>query len=314
MPVSSCIWTSGLSFTEALPISASRKKWKATSAPSPSTSSAINILDMTLLYFLSYGFIQRAYLAGSFIAVLCAILGLFLVLRNFSLIGDGLSHVSFGAIALGLFLGFYPIYVAIPIVVVASYLVLKLTEKARIYGDAAIGIVSSIGIAGGVVLASLSHGFNVDLFSYLFGNILAISSQEVFLSVGLSVIILLVIIFLYNDLFSTTFDEQFAKITGIKTGRINVALTFLTAVTVVLAIKVVGIMLVSAMLILPAATALQTAKGFKAAMITAASIAIFSVLTGITISFYADLPAGATVVIINFLLFALSFPVKKLVR
>lgn len=269
---------------------------------------------MTLLHFLSYAFIQRAYLAGSFVAVLCAILGLFLVLRKLSLIGDGLSHVSFGAIALGLFLGFYPFYVAIPLVIMASYLVLKLTEKAKIYGDAAIGIVSSISIAGGVVLASLSNGFNVDLFSYLFGNILAISSQEVLLSVGLSVVILLVIIFLYNDLFSTTFDEQYAKITGIKTERINVALMFLTAVTVVLAVKVVGIMLVSAMLILPASTALQIAKGFKAAMITAAIIAVFSVLAGITISFYADLPAGATVVMVNFLLFALAFLVKKFVR
>jgi zinc transport system permease protein len=269
---------------------------------------------MALLDFLKYEFIQRAYVAGSFIAVLCAILGLFLVLRKLSLIGDGLSHVSFGAIALGLFFGFYPFYVAIPVVIAASYLILKLTEKARIYGDAAIGIVSSLGIAGGVVLASLSHGFNVDLFSYLFGNILAISSREVFLSVGLSVVILLVIIFLYNDLFSTTFDQQFARITGIKTERINVALTFLTAVTVVLAIKVVGILLISAMLILPAASALQIAKGFKAAMITASIIAVFSVLAGITISFYADLPAGATVVIVNFLLFAMSFPVKKFVR
>ncbi len=188
---------------------------------------------MTLLHLLNYEFIQRAYLAGSFIAVLCAILGLFLVLRKLSLIGDGLSHVSFGAIALGLFLGFYPFYVAIPLVIMASYLVLKLTEKAKIYGDAAIGIVSAVGIASGVLLASLSNGFNVDLFSYLFGNILAISSQEVLLSVGLSVVILLVIIFLYNDLFSTTFDEQFAKITGINTKRINVALMFLTAVTVV---------------------------------------------------------------------------------
>jgi zinc transport system permease protein len=269
---------------------------------------------MTLLYFLSYGFIQRAYLAGSFIAVLCAILGLFLVLRNLSLIGDGLSHVSFGAIALGLFWGFYPFYVAIPVVILASYLVLKLTEKAQIYGDAAIGIVSSVGIAGGVILASLSKGFNVDLFSYLFGNILAISNQEVFLSVGLSAVVLLVIVFLYNDLFATAFDEHYAKVAGIKTSRINVVLMFLTAVTVVLAIKVVGILLVSAMLILPAVAALQVAKGFKAAMITAAIVAIFSVLAGITISFYADLPAGATVVLINFLLFVLFLSFKKIHR
>ncbi len=266
---------------------------------------------MTLINFLSYGFIQRAYLAGSFVAVLCAMLGLLLVLRRLSLIGDGLSHVSFGAIALGLFFGIYPFYIAIPIVILASFLILKLTEKAKIYGDAAIGIVSSVGIASGVILASLSRGFNVDLFSYLFGNILAISGPEVLLSVGLSILVMIIIVFLYNDLFSATFDEEYAKVSGVKTERINAILTALTAVTVVLAIKVVGIMLVSALLILPAVTALQISKGFKAAMISAAIFSVFSVLIGITLSFYWDLPAGATVVIINFLFFIISFLIRK---
>jgi zinc transport system permease protein len=267
-----------------------------------------------LLYFLNYEFIQRAYLAGSFIAILCATLGLLLVLRKLSLIGDGLSHVSFGAIALGLFFGIYPFYAAIPIVILASYLILKLTEKAKIYGDAAIGIVSAVGIAGGVILASLSKGFSIDLFSYLFGNILAISNQEVYLSVGLSLLVLFIIIFLYNDFFSATFDEQYAKISGIKTKQINLILTFLTAITVVLSIKVVGIMLVSALLILPAVSALQVAKGFKAAMIIASLISVFSVLGGITVSFYADLPAGATVVMVNFLFFVFFFFFKKVFR
>lgn len=241
---------------------------------------------MNIFHFLDYEFIQRAYFAGVFVAALCAMLGLLLVLRKLSLIGDGLSHVSFGAIALGLFFGVYPFYVAIPVVILASYLILKLSEKAKIYGDAAIGIVSSVGIAGGVILASLSNGFNVDLFSYLFGNILAISSQEVWLSVGLSLLVLLIIVFLYNDLFSTTFDEEYAKVSGIKTNRINLVLTFLTAITVVLAIKVVGVMLVSALLILPAVTALQIVKGFKAAMITAVVLSISSVIIGVSVSFF----------------------------
>lgn len=266
---------------------------------------------MDIFNFLNYDFIQRAYLAGAFVAVLCAMLGLLLVLRKLSLIGDGLSHVSFGAIALGLFFGIYPFYVAVPVVVLASLVILRLTEKAKIYGDAAIGIVSSVGIAGGVILASLSRGFNVDLFSYLFGNILAISSQEVWLSVGLSIFVLLVIIFLYNDLFSTIFDEEYAKASGIKTNRINLILTFLTAITVVLAIKVVGVMLVSALLILPAVTALQIVKGFKAAMITAAILSILSVVIGITISFFLDLPAGASIVMISFLLFLFFFILRK---
>jgi zinc transport system permease protein len=268
---------------------------------------------MTLLDFLHYAFIQRAYIAGSFIAVLCAMLGLFLVLRRLSLIGDGLSHVSFGAIALGLFFGIYPFYVAIPVVVLGSYFILKLTERAKIYGDAAIGIVSSLGIASGVILASLSRGFNVDLFGYLFGNILAISNSEVYLSVGLSLVVLLTIIMLYNDLFSVTFDEEFARITGVRTEQINLILTFLTAITVVLAIKVVGIMLVSALLIIPAVTALQIARGFKGAMLISILDAIVSVLLGITISFFLDLPAGATIVMLNALFFGISLLYKRIV-
>jgi zinc transport system permease protein len=269
---------------------------------------------MTILHFLNYGFIQRAYLAGTFIALLCAILGLFLVLRKLSLIGDGLSHVSFGAIALGLFFGYYPIVVAIPVVLIASYFILKLTEKAKIYGDAAIGIVSSLGIASGVILASLSKGFNIDLFSYLFGSILAISYQEVVLSIGLSVAVLVITILYYHELFSVTFDSEYAKITGIKIERINLILTFLTAITVVLAIRVVGIMLVSALLILPAVTALQVAKGFKSAMVIAGLAGIFSVLSGITLSFILDLPAGATIVMINILLFSVSLAVKTILK
>ena len=267
---------------------------------------------MTIAHFLHYAFIQKAYLAGSFVAVLCAMLGLFLVLRKLSLIGDGLSHVSFGAIALGLFFGLYPFWVAIPVVLVASYFVLKLTQKARIYGDASIGIVSSLGVAGGVILASLSRGFNVDLFSYLFGNILAVSTQEVYLSIGLSLVVFTCVILLYNDLFSVTFDEEYARITGIKTERINLVLVFLTAITVVLAIKVVGIMLVSALLILPAATALQIARGFRGAMLISVLCAVGSVLVGTTVSVFLNLPAGATIVMCGLLFFAVALTVRTL--
>ncbi|HBB66670.1 MAG: ABC transporter [Elusimicrobia bacterium GWA2_56_46] len=265
-----------------------------------------------MFHFLEYGFIQRAYLAGSFVAALCAMLGLFLVLRKLSLIGDGLSHISFGGIALGLFLGLYPFYAAIPVALAGSYVILKLTEKAKMYGDAAIGIVSSVGIAGGVILASLSRGFNVDLFSYLFGNILAISGREVYLSIGLSLAVLLVIVLFYNDLFSATFDREYAKLTGVRTDRIDLLLTSLTAVTVVLAIKITGIMLVSALLILPAVTALQLAKGFKAAMLLSVLTAVLSVLIGITVSFFLDLPAGAAIIMCNAGLFGSALAVKSL--
>jgi len=266
---------------------------------------------MEILDFLQYSFIQKAFIAGSFIAIVCSALGMFLVLRKMSLIGDGLSHVGFGAIAVGIFFGIYPFYVAVPLVMIGSLLILKITQKAKVYGDAAIGIISAIGISGGVILASLSKGFNVDLFGYLFGNILSISDAEVILSIILSFIVLAVVYIYYWDLFSATFDEEYAKTTGIKTNFINTILTLLTAITVVLSVKMVGIMLVSALLILPSVTALQLANGFKTAMIIGGIVSLASVILGITISFFLNLPTGATIVMINALFFGISLLNKK---
>ena len=267
---------------------------------------------MDIIDLLGHGFIQRALIAGSCIAVLCSTLGVFLVLRRLSLIGDGLAHVTFGGVALGLFLKSYPLYVAIPIVLLSSLGILKLTEKARLYGDAAIGIVSSLGIAVGVLVASMAGGFNVDLFSYLFGNILSISSTEVVVSAALSLILLAVILLFYQELLSVTFDEEAARASGVKTKRMNSILVLLTALTVVLATKMVGVMLVSALLILPSVTALQLAKGFRATMILSSSAGLLSVLLGIFISFVADLPTGAMIVILNFLFFVTAFVAKRL--
>ena len=224
---------------------------------------------MDIISLLSHGFIQRALIAGSFIAILCGTLGTFLVLRRFSLIGDGLAHVTFGGVAVGLFLNLYPMYMAIPIVMLSSLGILKLVEKARLYGDAAIGIVSSLGIACGILLASAAGGFNVDLFSYLFGNILSIGTTEVISSILLSVILMFVIWFFYHELLAITFDEESARASGVKTKTINAILVLLTSLTVVLAMRVVGIMLISSLLILPPVTALQVARGFKMTIIVA---------------------------------------------
>jgi zinc transport system permease protein len=267
---------------------------------------------MDALDLLGHGFIQRALIAGSCIAVLCSTLGVFLVLRRLSLMGDGLAHVTFGSVALGLFLKSYPLYVAIPIVMLSSLGILKLTEKARLYGDAAIGIVSSLGIAGGILLASMAGGFNVDLFSYLFGNILSISRAEVIVSAVLSLTLLVVILLFYQELLSITFDEEAAKASGVKTNRINSILVLMTALTVVLATKMVGVMLVSALLILPSVTALQMARGFRATMILSSSAGLLSVVLGVFISFKADLPTGAVIVLINFLFFVSAFALKHL--
>jgi len=262
---------------------------------------------------LSFGFIQRALIAGTLIAVLCSVLGVFLVLRRLSLIGDGLAHVTFGSVALSLIMGVNPLYVtvaAIPLVMLSSLGILKLTEKARIYGDAAIGIVSSLGIAGGIVLASVAGGFNVDLFSYLFGNILAVGNTDMIIAAILFAVVLLAVTFFYRDLFAITFDEDLAQCSGIRTTTINTVLVLMTALTVVLAMKVVGIMLISALLILPAVSALQVARSFKATIIASCCFAMVSVMIGIFGSFIMNLPTGGFIVLVNFMLFLLAFAWK----
>jgi zinc transport system permease protein len=269
---------------------------------------------LELLEILKYGFIQRAFVAGIFVAVLCSTLGIFLVLRRFSLIGDGLAHATFGGVAIGLFFNVSPIYAALPVSMLSSLIILKLVEKARVYGDAAIGIVSAVGIAGGVVLASFANGFNVDLFSYLFGNILAISREEVIISISLSALVILIIGLFYYDFFSVTFDEEFASISGINAKGINTILVLLTSLTVVLTMKVVGIMLVSSLLILPAVTALQVARGFKTTIVVSSLCAVSSVIIGIILSFLLNLPTGGTIVLINIALFLAAFLSKKLIK
>jgi zinc transport system permease protein len=267
---------------------------------------------MDLLEYLQYGFIQRALICGAFIALLCSTLGVILVLRRFSLIGDGLAHVTFGSVALGLLFRIYPLYISIPVVMLSSIGILKLTQRARLYGDAAIGIVSSFGIAGGVILASVAGGFNVDLFSYLFGNILAIGPEELYISIALSVVVLVVIFLYFNEIFSMTFDEELARVSGIRTDRLNTTLALLTAITVVLTMSVVGIMLVSALLILPAVTALQLARGFRGAMLIAACVSFVAVTGGIFISLILNLPTGATIVMTGILIFLAALALRIL--
>jgi zinc transport system permease protein len=268
---------------------------------------------MDILDYLKYGFIQRALLAGCFVGLLCSVLGVLLVLRRLSLIGDGLAHVTFGSVALGLVFKVYPLYISIPVVMLSSVGILKLMEKARIYGDAAIGVVSALGIAGGVILASVAGGFNVDLFSYLFGNILAISDAEVMVSIVLSLFVLLLIYVYYHEIFSITFDEEFARASGIDTKKINAMLVLLAAATVVLAMNVVGIMLVSALLILPAVTALQLARGFRNTLVIAGLTAVSSVVAGIFSSLMLNLPTGAAIVMVNLLFFLVALGGKVLI-
>lgn len=266
----------------------------------------------TIIQSLQYDFILRAILVGSLIALSSAFLGVFLVLQRQSMIGDGLAHVSFATIAIALFFNQSPLLVSIPLVILSSFLIIKLNDKAGINGDAAIGLISALAVALGVVISSLAKGFNIDLFSYLFGSILVISKLDVVLSILLSIVVIALIIFNYNSLFALTYDAEFAAVVGLDTKRMQYLISILTSITVVLGIRVVGTMLISSMIIFPTVTALQFSKGFKETIIYSAIISVLSVILGIFISYLFNLPTGATIVIINAIIFVLILLVKTL--
>jgi len=267
-----------------------------------------------ILESLQYAFVQRALLAGLFIALGCGLLGVFLVLRRYAMIGEGLSHFAFGTVGLALLLGWTPLYVALPLVALASLVILYLPERAAMYGDAAIGMVSAVGVAAGVLLSSLGGGFNVDLFSFLFGDILSVSRAETRLAVGLALGVVTLIALFYHELFAVTFDEAGARVVGIRASRINRLLALLTALMVVLGIRVVGTMLVSSLLIFPAVTALQFRRGFRATLVLAAVLGTTSVLAGLLLSLALDAPAGAAIVLVNAAAFAAAFLATRHVR
>lgn len=258
----------------------------------------MNIINQVLEAF-SQVFIQKALLSGIFIAVSASILGVFLVLKNMSLIGDGLAHVSFAAIAIGLLFSNEPLTFAIPLVILASFLVLKLKESAKINEDSTIGMLSSFSMAVGIIIASVAKGFNVDLFSYLFGSILFITNSELIISILVSIFIIIVVLIFYEDLFAVSFDENFAKVNGINVKRIDYLLSLLTSITIILGIRIVGTLLISSLIVFPSITALQLKKGFKLTLLYSALFSVLSLIIGIIFSYIINIPSGASIVIAN---------------
>ena len=228
------------------------------------------------------------------------------------MIGDGLAHVSFGTIAVALLLGASPLLVSIPVVVIASFLINALNKKAEIHGDAAIGLLSSVSIAIGVMISSLAKGLNMDLNSYLFGSILSISDTDVLISAVLSLAVAGVIMLFYGSLFSVTFDEEFAKVKGLNINFLNSLISVLTSVTIVLGIRVVGTLLISSLIIFPAVSALQISSSFKGTILLSSVISVVSVVLGIFLSFIYDLPTGSAIVILNALFFVILFISRKI--
>lgn len=261
--------------------------------------------------WLAYGFLQRAFVAGVFVAIACAILGLFVVLRRDAMMGHGLAHVTFGGVALGLFLHVLPLAVALLTAVAAAWGIIKLKEKAGLHSDTAIGIFSTAGLAIGIALASLAHSFTVDLMSYLFGDILAIEPIEVWLSILLAIIVVGSILANYHQLMFLTFDKEAASASGIKPDRLDLLLTILTAVTVVLGMKVVGLLLVTGLLIIPAAASLQLASNFKQTLWISSLVSLVSVAGGLILAIALDFPPASSIVLLSFLFFGSFLLIRR---
>lgn len=259
----------------------------------------------------SYSFLIRAVIVGSLVSLCASLLGVSLVLKRYSMIGDGLSHVGFSALAVASALSLAPLSVAIPVVVTAAFLLLRINSK-RIMSDAAIAVISSGALAVGVLIVSIS-GTNTDLESYMFGSIMAISQADMYLSVALSAALIVLYILFYNRIFAVTFDESFSRATGTKTGFYNSVIACLTAVTIVLGMRIMGALLISSLIIFPCLSAMQLFKTFRRVCIFSAVISVACFFVGMVISYVLSTPTGASIVAVNAIVLALSAGVSKLI-
>ena len=240
-----------------------------------------------LLSMFAYPFIVRAFVVGILVSLCASLLGVPLVLKRYSMIGDGLSHVSFGALSVAVACGFAPLWFSIPIVVIAAFVLMHVAEKSR------------------VIVTSLTTGMTTDVDSYMFGSILAMSRSDVILSVTLALCVLALYILFYHKLFSVTFDESFARATGVRVGTYKTILSVLTALTVVLGMRMMGAMLLSSLIIFPALSAMRVFKSFRSVVCFAAGLSVMCFCLGLTGSYLLSTPVGATVVVCDLAAFLL---------
>lgn len=259
-----------------------------------------------LLSVLSYPFMIRAIIVGVLVSFCASLLGVILVLKRYSLIGHGLSDVGFAALSLALAVGASPIYVATPIVIAASFVIMYVSQNKRINGDVAIGIFSTGALSFGIIITAISKGFNMDIYSYMFGSVLAMSPFDVVVSVALSVVVIATFAIFYNRLFIVTADEDFARAIGINVTFYQFLISFLTALTVVVGMRMIGTLLISSLIIFPAIIARRFVRSFKYLVLLSALISVFCFIFGILISFFYNLPTGAGIVLVNIILLAVS--------
>ncbi|GHV11048.1 ABC transporter [Fibrobacterales bacterium] len=252
---------------------------------------------------LAYDFFLRALIGGVSVSLCAGLLGVSLVLRRQAMLGDGLSHAGFGALALAAVFNATPFYVALPLVSIAAFALLKMSERGKIPSDSALAMLSTCSLAAGVILLSLSDKKNVDLNNYLFGSILALNKGDTISSVIFSAVVIIVFIFIYNKIFAFAFDENFARVSGIKIGLYNGILALLISVAIVFGMRIMGALLISSELILPTLSALRLFKSFKSVTVFAAIFAVLGFVIGLFVSFVIGVPSGACIVLVNFLIF-----------
>ncbi len=258
----------------------------------------------------SHAFIQRALLVGVLVSLCAALLGVSLVLKRYSMIGDGLSHVGFGALSVATACNMAPLQVSVPVVVIAAFLLLRISKNSKIRGDAAIALLSSSALAIGIIVTSLTTGMNIDVYNYMFGSILAMNHNDLVVSVGLSVVVLVLYIYFYHKMYAAAFDEEFAKATGIGVERYNALTALLTAVTIVVGMRMMGALLISSLVIFPALTSMRVFGSFKGVVISSAILSVVWFFVGIVASFVFSIPTGASVVVVNLFAFLVFSAIK----
>lgn len=261
--------------------------------------------------FFSYSFIIRTVVAGVSISACASLLGVVLVLKRFSMIGDGLSHIGFGTMAIAMTLGFSPLAISIPICILSAFFMLKISSHNK-SGDALVAIVSSSALAIGILIASMTSGLNADISSFLFGSVLAISKNDMITSVVLTSIIILLFIIFYKKIFIVTFDENFATAVGMHTKFYNTLIATMTALTIVIGMRLMGALMISSLIVFPALSAMKIFKCFFKVVIFSVIVSIFCFMLGIVISFAVSSPAGASIVIVHVIVFILCSIVAKI--
>ncbi|MDR1613639.1 MAG: metal ABC transporter permease [Planctomycetota bacterium] len=248
---------------------------------------------------LALPFVQRAFLVGTLVSLCASLLGMVLVLKRYALIGHGLADVGFASLTIGLALGFSPLLFSAPVVIAASFVIMLVSQRYGASGDVAIGVSSTGALALGVIVAARTKGFNVDVYDYMFGSVLATSRADAWLSIGLALTVLLLFILFYNRLFLVAYDETFARAGGVNLAFYQFLISFLTALTVVVGMRMMGTLLISSLIIFPGVTARRLATGFRSMAVFAAIISVVCFAAGMAGSFALDWPVGASVVAAN---------------